>query len=117
LVKVNGSCLDIGCVHGFQGGGDHANLSDHGDEIRISRPAGHDMHVQMLRNARSACPTFINTDIPPLRIQREIHQFTTEFDQFPQFRTRLRIVITPHRATFSESDEQVSVAVRIPIEQ
>ena len=75
------------------------------------------MHMQVARNPRPPSASLIDPNVQSLRLKRPLRQCRRTINEFPQLNALLCFVVQKRWASISQRDEQVTVRVRLLVEQ
>ena len=75
------------------------------------------MHMQMTRHPRTTSAPLIDPDVHPLRLKRHHRELRRTIHQLPQLSPLLGFIVQKRRTSIPESNKQMPVGIRIPIEQ
>jgi exodeoxyribonuclease VII large subunit len=93
-----------------------ACLTDDGHEIRISRPARDDVHVNVVRHARSRCLADVRADVECLWMVDFFQDHHRLRNQFHHFSARLGVEQFQRGLVIQRCDHQVAVGVGIQVD-
>jgi len=82
----------------LDGLGDDADLAEDGHEVRIARPAGHHVDVQVSGQARAGASPDVEPDVVPVGLEGPVHDRLEVADSLHHFhqRGRLQLAELPH---------------------
>lgn len=102
--------------HGFQRIGNDPDLSNGGEEVCITMPAGNDVYMQVFREPGTRGGVLIDADIQPLDGKGSLDAVNTGINEVPEGVPFLRRVLEKSSPGRTQCSKEVTVRIGVAIQ-